>query len=82
MALTDENGMVMPVAPMYSGGGFGGGFGNGFGGDGWWIILLFIILGGWGRGFGGYGAGGGIAGGVYGVVGQAHGDPGERLLKV
>lgn len=35
MALTDENGMVMPVAPMYGGGGFGGGFGNGFGGDGW-----------------------------------------------
>lgn len=30
-----ENGMVMPVAPMYGGGGFGGGFGNGFGGDGW-----------------------------------------------
>ena len=29
MALTDENGMVMPVAPMYGGnnGGFGG-FGN------------------------------------------------------
>lgn len=26
---------------------------NGFGDNGWWIILLFIILGGWGRGFGG-----------------------------
>ena len=26
---------------------------NGFGNGGWWIILLFIILGGWGRGFGG-----------------------------
>jgi hypothetical protein len=62
MALTDENGtgMVMPVAPMYGGGGFGGGFGNGFGGDGWWILLLFILLGGngWGNGFGG-GWGGG-----------------------
>jgi hypothetical protein len=34
MALTDENNMVMPVAPMY-GGGNGGGFGNGWGGDGW-----------------------------------------------
>ena len=61
MALTDENGtgMVMPVAPMYGGGGFGGnGFGSGFGGDGWWILLLFILLGngGWGNGFGGYGA--------------------------
>ena len=56
MALTEENGtgMVMPVAPMY-GGGYGNGFGNGFGGDGWWIILLFILLGnnGWGNGFGG-----------------------------
>jgi len=32
MALTDENGMVMPVAPMYGGnnGGFGG-FGNDWG---------------------------------------------------
>ena len=32
---------------------------DGFGGNGaWWIILLFIILGGWGNGFG-YGNGGG-----------------------
>lgn len=58
MALTDENGtgMVMPVAPMYG----NGGFGNGFGGDGWWILLLFILLGNgaWGNGFGG-GWGGG-----------------------
>lgn len=65
MALTDEggsNGMVMPVTPMY-GGGNGGGFGNGWGGDGWWIILLFILLGngGWGNGFGGYGGMGGFA---------------------
>lgn len=63
MALTDENGtgMVMPVAPMY--GGNQGGFGNGFGGDGWWILLLFILLGNgaWG-GFGGFGNGvGGFA---------------------
>lgn len=60
MALTDESagtGMVMPVAPMY-GGGMGSGFGNGFGGDGWWILLLFILLGGWNNGFGGgYGGG-------------------------
>lgn len=34
MAITDENGMVMPVTPMY-GNGSNGGFGNGFGGDGW-----------------------------------------------
>ena len=52
MALTDENGsgMVMPVAPMYNNG--GGGFG--FGDNGFWIILLFILLGGWGGGFGGF----------------------------
>ena len=48
-------GMVMPVTPM--GGGFGA---NGFGNDGWWIILLFVLLGGWGNGFGGYGNGGGV----------------------
>lgn len=55
MALENEsgsNGFFMPVAPAY--GGNGGGFGN-FGGDGWWIILLFILLGGWG----GNGMGGG-----------------------
>ena len=50
MALTDENGMVMPVAPMY--GNNGGGFGLGDG-NGWWILLLFILMGGWGNGFGG-----------------------------
>ena len=51
MALTDENGgMVMPVAPM--GGGNGGGFGFGDG-NGWWILLLFILMGGWGGNFGG-----------------------------
>lgn len=58
MALTDESGtgMVMPVAPM--GGYNGGGFGD-FGGNSWWILLLFILLGGngwgngWGNGFGG-----------------------------
>lgn len=52
MSLYEEGtGMVMPVAPMYGGGyGNGGGFGNGgFGGDGWWILLLFILLGGNGR---------------------------------
>ena len=55
MALTDENGstnMVMPVSPMY-GDGNNGGFGDW--GSGFWIILLFILLGGngWGNGFGG-----------------------------
>ena len=47
MALTDENGMIMPVAP--TGGGFGGGFGNDWG----WIILLLLFAGGGWGGFGG-----------------------------
>lgn len=62
MALTDENGtgMVMPVAPMYgNGGGFGGDmFGNG----GWWILLLFILLGNGAWGNGGFGGGYGVDG--------------------
>lgn len=58
MALTDENGMVMPVSPMY--GGYGN---NSFGGDWAWIILLLLL--GWGNnGFGGYGAGGFAADGA------------------
>lgn len=53
MAITDDgNGMVMPVTPY---GGYGG-MGNGDGS--WWILLLFILLGGWGNGMGGYGNGG------------------------
>lgn len=48
-----SNGMVMPVTPF---GGYGNSFGNGDGS--WWILLLFILLGGWGNGFGGYGNGG------------------------
>lgn len=56
MALTDESGMVMPVAPMY--GGNNNGFG-GLGGDWGWIVLLLLICGGGGWGFGG-GFGGGF----------------------
>lgn len=69
MALTDEN-MVMPVSPMYGG---GNGFGNGFGGDGWWILLLFILLGNgaWGNGFGG-GMWGGFDGGLYPWMNQSN----------
>ena len=60
MALTDENSngsMIMPVTPM---GNTGNGFGDCFGGNGFWILLLFLLLGGngWGNGFGG-GFGGG-----------------------
>ena len=56
MALTDESmGTTMLVQP--AGGVNNGGFG-GFGdGNGWWILLLFILMGGWGNGFGGYGGG-------------------------
>ena len=50
MALTDESmGTTMLVQPS---GINNGGFGD-FGGSGFWIILLFILLGGWGGGFGG-----------------------------
>ena len=54
--------MVMPVAPT---GNFGGGFGNGFGGDGFWIILLFILLGGWGGNWNNGGFGGGFNNDLY-----------------
>lgn len=40
--------MTMPVAPTSANSGFGG-----FGGDGWWIILFFIVLFGWGGNNGG-----------------------------
>lgn len=53
MSLVDNgNGMYMPVAPAYAGGG-NGGFGGGWD-SGWWIIVLLLCLGGgWGGGFGG-----------------------------
>lgn len=59
MSLVDENngvGTTMLVQP--SGYANGGGFGNMWGGDGFWVILLFLLLGnnGWGNG---YGSGGG-----------------------
>ena len=56
MALTDEGtGTTMLVQPS----GFGGNGGFGLGdGNGWWILLLFILMGGWGNGFGGGFAGG------------------------
>ena len=65
MALTDSsNGMYMPVAPAYMGGGYGNSGWGGFGGDGWWVILfLFALMGnGWGNGFGGS-----FGGGSYGA---------------
>lgn len=52
---SENNGMYMPVAPAFGYGGGNGGFGN-FGGDGWWLILLFLLCGNgmWG-GMGGFG---------------------------
>ena len=54
LSSSGSNELIMPVAPMYGG---GGGLGNGFGGDSWLIILILLILGngGWGNGFGGFG---------------------------
>ena len=55
MALTDESmGTTMLVQPAGNGGNNGWGFGDG---NGFWILLLFLLLGnnGWGNGFGGYG---------------------------
>lgn len=57
MALTDENSMVMPVAPINN-----GGFGGGFGGDCSWWIIIFLLMFGWGNNFGGYGGGFGADG--------------------
>ena len=69
MALEENGGigMTMPVSPMY-----GGGYGNGngfFGGDGFWIILLFLLLGNNGWGNGGYGNG---ASGLYPWMNQSN----------
>ena len=62
MGLTDDNGVntTMLVGPTSAPYAQGSGFGNAFGGDGWWILLLFLLLGnnGWGGGFGGFGGAG------------------------
>ena len=61
MALSENEGMGTTMLVQPANGGFGGGFGNGFGGDGFWIILLFILLGGWGgNNGGGFGGGNGL----------------------
>ena len=57
MAITDDN-MVLPVQPLYNGGGYNNNGGIFGGGDSWLGILFLIALlnGGWG-GFGGFGGG-------------------------
>ena len=74
MGLTDDNGMntTMLVGPTSAPYAQGGGFGNAFGGDGWWILLLFLLLGNgaWG-GFGGFGGFGG-AGELYPWMNQSN----------
>ena len=58
MALTDENGSMGTTMLVQPSGMIGnGGFGD-WGGSGFWIILLFILLGGWNNG----GFGGGFGG--------------------
>lgn len=49
----------VPVAPLATG--TSGNSGNGmFGGDGWWAIIIFALIFGWGRGgYGGFGGGNG-----------------------
>lgn len=67
MALVDDgnNGMVMPVSPMY-----GNGNGNsGFGGDWGWIVLLLLL--GWGNNGNGFGGGNG-GGNIYPWMNQAN----------
>lgn len=53
MSLSTES---MSPADIYAVTG-GGNNGNCFGDNGFWIILLFLCLGGWGNGFGGNGGG-------------------------
>ena len=72
MALTDENGGGTNTTMLVQPSGFGYGNNDGFmGGNGWWIILLFILLGGWGNGFGGNG-GGMYGGGLYPWMNQSN----------
>ena len=61
--------LVGPTAAPY---GQGGGFGNGMGGDGWWILLLFLLLGNRGWGNGGFGGGSGSGDSLYPWMNQSN----------
>lgn len=73
MALTDESG-GMNTTMLVSPNGYAGGNDGLFNGNsGWWIILLFVLLGGWGGGFGMGGFGGGWgAEGLYPWMNQSN----------
>ena len=60
---SENNGMIMPVAPYYGGNGYGN---DGmFGGNWMWFLLIWMAMFGWGgNGFGFGGNGGGQAGAV------------------
>ena len=53
MALTDENGGGIPATMLVGPTGMNNNGFGGFGGDGWWILILFLLMGGWNNGFGG-----------------------------
>lgn len=74
MGLTDENGMntTMLVGPTAAPYGQGGGYGNGMNGDGWWILLLFLLLGNRGWGNGGFGGGSGSGDSLYPWMNQSN----------
>lgn len=60
------NEFTMPVAPLYGGNANNGGFGGW--GDGWWAIIIFAMIFGWGNGGWGGGFGGGNGAGLQGAL--------------
>lgn len=73
MALEENGGMGTTMLVQPANGMNGGNGGFGFGNDGWWIILLFLLLGGWGNGYGnGGGMNGGGVGGLYPWMNQSN----------
>ena len=73
MALTDESGGMNTTMLVSPNGYTGGNDGLFNGNSGWWIILLFVLLGGWGNGFGMGGFGGGWgAEGIYPWMNQSN----------
>lgn len=89
MALNDENGGGIPatmlVSPSNMGGGFpypvygGQGNSNSGWGEGWWIILLFILIAAMGGNWGGnYGGNGAFGGGTPIIVNDGNGSNVQR----